>query len=233
MKDSLDSNAVQLAASMLSAYSQGAFPMARSREDDGVGWYGADPRAIIPLDGLHVSRSLVRRLRREQPEITLDSAFERIVRRCAERPEGGGAWISYRLESAFHVLHEAGFAHSIEVWHEGALAGGLFGVAIGGAFFGESMFSNRDDGSKAALVMLVHQLRRTGFDLLDAQFITPHLARMGAVQIDGHAYLARLKVALSRKADITARPIGEIPVHEAAKALRALTLSHPVALRPG
>ncbi len=224
---------IHLAQSMLAAYAEGAFPMARSRTDPEIGWFGARRRAVIPLDGLHVARSLIRRLRRERPRVTLDVAFGEVVRRCAERPEADDSWISHRLEAAYRVLHETGRAHSVEIWHEGRLAGGLFGVALGGAFFAESMFSNRPDGSKTALVMLVHQMRRTGFVLLDAQFMTPHLARMGAVELSAEAYRARLEAALARRADLTARAIDEIAPAEAALALRHLALSRRQAPRPG
>ncbi len=223
---------IRLARSMLAAYAEGAFPMAHGRSDPEIGWYGARQRAVIPLDGLRVSRSLIRRLRREAPRVTLDAAFGAVVRRCAERPETEETWISHRLEAAYRVLHEAGHAHSVEIWHEGQLAGGLFGVALGGAFFAESMFSNRPDGSKAALVMLVHQMRRTGFVLLDAQFMTPHLERMGAVTLPAGTYRARLEKALSRRADLAARPIDEIAPAEAARSLRRITLSRRAVPRP-
>jgi len=156
--------------------------------DDGIGWFSPDPRAVIPLDGLRVSRSLRRTLRRYR--VTVDAAFAEVLRGCADpsRPHG---WIDDQIVDAYTRLHEVGFAHSVEAWSsdDGSLAGGLYGVALGGLFAGESMFSVRRDASKVALVALVDAMRAGGGGLLDTQWLTPHLASLGAVEIPRSRYL--------------------------------------------
>jgi len=154
-----------------------------------IGWYSPDPRAILPLDSLHVPKTLARRLRSGQFSVTADSAFAAVIAACARRKE---TWISPEIIDAYTDLHRRGFAHSVECRMGGKLAGGLYGVALGGAFFGESMFSVRTDASKVALVRLVEILREGGFTLLDIQFLTPHLAKFGAVEIPRTEYLRRL-----------------------------------------
>ncbi|GMU21236.1 MAG: leucyl/phenylalanyl-tRNA--protein transferase [Phycisphaerae bacterium] len=176
---------------LLSAYIQGIFPMDVSGT---IQWFSPDPRAIIPLEGFVVSRSLRQAWRRGQFEIRVNSAFEAVIRACAQREEE--TWISEEIIAGYTRLHELGWAHSVESWREGELAGGLYGVAVGGAFFGESMFHRQTDASKIALVALVERMRERGFVLLDIQFMTEHLARFGAVEIPRREYLRRLEAAI-------------------------------------
>lgn len=159
-----------------------------------IEWYSPDPRAIIPLDGLHVSRSLRRTLNKNLFAVRINSAFERVMRACADRTD---TWISEDIISAYTALHQRGFAHSVEAWYGEQLVGGLYGVAIGGAFFGESMFSRMTDASKVALVHLVERLQRRGFLLLDTQYITEHLRRLGAIELPRNAYLHLLSKAIA------------------------------------
>ena len=180
---------------LISAYCQGLFPMA---DDDGqIYWYDPDPRAILPLDTFHVSHRLARTVRNGGFEIRIDRSFRTVMEACAARaPDRGGTWISPELIDVYTALHELGFAHSVETWRDGRLVGGLYGVAIRGFFAGESMFSRETDASKVALVHLVERLRRRGFQLLDTQFMTGHLARFGALEIPRAEYKARLAQAL-------------------------------------
>jgi len=159
-----------------------------------IEWYSPDPRAIIPLDGLHVSRSLRRTLKRNVFTVRINTAFESVIRACAGRAE---TWISEEIIAAYTELHHRGFAHSVESWHDEQLVGGLYGVAIGGAFFGESMFSRMTDASKVALVHLVERLKRRGFTLLDTQFMTEHLRALGAIELPRRSYLRLLSKALT------------------------------------
>ncbi|MBI4718631.1 MAG: leucyl/phenylalanyl-tRNA--protein transferase [Planctomycetes bacterium] len=179
-------------AGLLAAYSMGVFPMAD--ETGALHWLAPDPRAILELDALQVSRSLRSVMRRGVFELTINRAFAEVIRRCADR--GEGTWISPEIRAAYCRLHQMGYAHSVEAWRDGALAGGLYGVAIGGAFFGESMFHAVSNASKAALVSLVERLRRQGFVLLDVQFMTEHLHRLGAVEIPRREYERRLRRAI-------------------------------------
>ncbi|MFL0414736.1 leucyl/phenylalanyl-tRNA--protein transferase [uncultured Sphingomonas sp.] len=185
-------------ATVLSAYAVGVFPMADARDAPGVYWVEPRQRAILPLDGFHLSRSLRRTLKSERFRLTADTAFDEIIAMCAEaatdRPE---TWINHSIERVFRQLHIAGFAHSIECWEGDSLVGGLYGLALGRAFFGESMVSRTTDASKAALAALVARLRVGGFTLLDCQFMTDHLASMGAVEIERADYVALLGDALS------------------------------------
>ena len=177
---------------LLRAYRNGYFPMA----DPGSGaiyWYSPDPRGILPLGTFHVSKNLTRLVARGTFEVTSDLVFEQVIRNCAARDE---TWLSEEIIGAFAALHALGFAHSIECWKGGQLAGGLYGVALGGAFFGESMFHRERDASKVALVHLVRRLQSGGFSLLDTQFVTPHLERFGAVEISRREYRRRLAHAL-------------------------------------
>lgn len=177
---------------LLSAYSQGYFPMAD--EFGNIYWFDPDPRAIIPLDErFHVSKRLARTVRRGVFEIRVDTAFRAVMEACAARDE---TWISDELIEVYTELHRMGFAHSVESWRDGELVGGLYGVALRGLFAGESMFSRQRDASKVALVHLVERLRAGGFTLLDTQFITPHLARFGAVEIPKSEYLLLLSDAM-------------------------------------
>jgi leucyl/phenylalanyl-tRNA--protein transferase len=186
---------------LLRAYAIGIFPMAEDRDSDEVFWVDPRRRGILPLDGFHMSRSLRRRIRRGDHEIRTDSAFSEVVAGCAEREE---TWINGQIAELYAALHAAGFAHSLEVWQDGALAGGVYGVTLGGAFFGESMFSRRTDASKIALAYLVDRLRLGGFTLFDAQFVTPHLRRLGATEISRGEYHRRLLAALDTPADFDA-----------------------------
>jgi leucyl/phenylalanyl-tRNA--protein transferase len=178
---------------VLLAYAHGIFPMADERSDE-VLWFKPDPRAIIPLDGFHVSRSLARTIKRATFEIRVDTDFEGVMRGCADRPEG--TWISERFVEVYAALHRAGKAHSVEAWREGRLVGGTYGVALGGAFMAESMFHREIDASKVALAVLVSRLREQGFILLDVQYVTPHLESLGAVEITRREYERRLEQAL-------------------------------------
>jgi leucyl/phenylalanyl-tRNA---protein transferase len=184
---------------LLKAYAYGVFPMAKSRADDKVFWVQPKLRGVIPLDQFHVSRSLRKTLRKEIFSVTIDTAFAEVLEYCAEtKPGRPETWINAKIVELFTSLHHAGLAHSIEVWREGELVGGLYGLAMGAAFFGESMFSRVDDGSKVALCHLVGIMKRGGFTLLDTQFITDHLTRFGAIEIPQKDYLAQLSTALSQ-----------------------------------
>ena len=178
---------------LLRAYSIGVFPMSDGRDADDLYWVEPRHRAILPLDSFHLSRSLRKTLKSGIYEVTRDRAFRRIVQLCAERED---TWINAEIEASYVRLHEAKRAHSIEVWQDGALAGGLYGVRLGAAFFGESMVSLKPDASKVALAWLVARLIVGGFSLLDCQFMTPHLKSLGAVEIDQKDYLVLLDSAL-------------------------------------
>jgi len=183
-------------AKLLHGYTRGQFPMGDERGR--IHWLSPDPRAVIELDAFRVPHSLRSVLRRGMFEVTFDSAFIPVICACADRPEG--TWITEDICEAYYALHLMGFAHSVETWYDRELAGGLYGVCIGGAFFGESMFYRVSNGSKVALAALVERLRRQGFGLLDVQFRTAHLERFGAVEIPRDEYLRRLERALELKA---------------------------------
>jgi leucyl/phenylalanyl-tRNA--protein transferase len=180
---------------LLHGYRHGIFPW--FDEGDPILWWSPDPRAIFELDGLHVSRRLRRTLRSGRFTVTVNRDFSAVIRGCADRSEG--TWITPEVIDAYETLHRQGAAHSIEAWHDGVLAGGLYGVAVGGFFAGESMFTRVRDASKVALAFTVDRLRQRGFRLFDIQFLTEHTVRMGAVEIPRAKYLARLAEAL--KAD--------------------------------
>ncbi len=176
---------------VINAYAQGIFPMA---DDDGtIYWYAPDPRAILEHDNLHISRSLRATIRKSIYEIHMDTAFEQVMRGCAEREE---TWINDIFIATYTYLHYAGFAHSVEAWQAGRLVGGLYGVSLGGAFMGESMFSRATDASKVCLVALVEHLKQRGYILHDTQFLTPHLATLGVTEIPRRLYEQRLREAL-------------------------------------
>lgn len=182
---------------LLAAYCQALFPMA---DDDGqIYWYDPNPRAIIPLDAFHVPRRLARRVRSGEFEVRADTSFRAVMRACAEpRPDHLGTWISEEMLDAYAELHRLGFAHSVEAWRAGELVGGLYGVAIGGLFAGESMFSRATDASKVALVHLVERLRRGGFVLLNSQYVVgTHMLQFGTVEIPRAEYKRRLRQALA------------------------------------
>ena len=188
---------------LLRAYASGIFPMAESQDDPEVFWVDPTVRGILPLDGFHISRSLRRTLLSAKFEPRFDSDFAGTLGGCADRKE---TWINDTIFKLYLDLHAMGRAHSQEIWESGELVGGVYGVALGGAFFGESMFSRRTDASKVALAYLIDRLRRTGFTLFDTQFITPHLCSLGGQEIERLAYLDRLKRALQTSADIRGLP---------------------------
>ena len=176
---------------LLQGYRLGVFPMAM--EDGSIAWFSPDPRGIIPLENFHMPHGLRQAWRKKIFEIKTDTCFGDVVRACAKRED---TWINREISESYERLHELGHAHSVEAWREGKLAGGLYGVAIGGAFFGESMFHRETDASKVALVALVEHLRVQKFALLDTQWLTPHLAQFGAIEISRSNYLCRLRAAI-------------------------------------
>jgi leucyl/phenylalanyl-tRNA--protein transferase len=181
---------------LMLAYRSGIFPMADSREDREIFWVEPRQRAILPLDGFRMSRSLARVLRRGRFTVTCNQAFAEVMQSCAgPRRDGGETWISGRIEASYRALHAEGQAHSIECWQDHQLVGGLYGVGFDRVFCGESMFSRIPDASKVALAWLVAALKMAGAELLDCQFITPHLASLGAIEISQQGYLARLRRA--------------------------------------
>jgi leucyl/phenylalanyl-tRNA--protein transferase len=182
---------------LLAAYRSGVFPMAVSERGD-IGWFSPDPRAIIPLDErFHIPHGLQRALKKNPFEIAYDAEFKTVMRACAERREG--TWISEEIVESYCNLHRLGHAHSVEARKDGRLVGGLYGVHIGGAFFGESMFHRATDASKVALVALVERLRARGFVLLDTQWQTPHLSQFGTFEVSRRAYLKLLEKAVRMK----------------------------------
>jgi leucyl/phenylalanyl-tRNA--protein transferase len=186
---------------LLRAYAIGIFPMAEGRDHAELHWIDPEVRGVLPLDRFHLPRKLRRRVRRGDFDVRCDTAFDQVIRQCAEaadnRPD---TWINPAIEKLYNELHQAGFAHSVECWIGDRLAGGLYGVALGAAFFGESMFSRETDASKVALAHLVLRLRKGGFRLLDTQFATPHLAHFGVVEIPRDEYRAQLGQALTTRA---------------------------------
>ncbi|WP_277968665.1 leucyl/phenylalanyl-tRNA--protein transferase [Sphingomonas echinoides] len=183
---------------VLGAYAVGVFPMADSRTADEIYWVEPQDRAVLPLDGFHLSQSLRKTIARDRFRVTADQQFGAMMRLCAEAvPNRPDTWINPQIEDVFNRLHRLGFAHSIEVWDGDEMVGGLYGLALGRAFFGESMVSRARDASKVAIAWLVARLRAGGFVLLDCQFMTDHLASLGAVEIPRAAYLVELSGALS------------------------------------
>ncbi|MCI0706897.1 MAG: leucyl/phenylalanyl-tRNA--protein transferase [Ignavibacteriae bacterium] len=177
---------------LLLAYCNGYFPMAEPETGE-IGWFSPDPRAIFELEEFHVPRSLRLTIKKNIFEVRINARFEEVMRACGKREE---TWISEDIVQTYIQLHQSGFAHSVESWKNGKLAGGLYGVAIGGAFFGESMFSRERDASKVALVQLVERMKSRGFTLLDTQWTTPHLKMFGAREIPRTEYVERLKQAI-------------------------------------
>src|SRR5262245_3219941 len=181
---------------LIMAYSQGAFPMTDS--DGTTRWYTADPRGIIPLDAFHVPKTLQQTIRQGKFEVRINYDFEGVMRACMTvRSEG--SWISEQLIAVYKKMHDLKLAHSVEAWRDGQLAGGLYGVSLGGAFFGESMFHYVRDASKVALVALMERLRDRGYELLDTQAATPHLRRFGCIEIRADEYMRRLKRVLDKR----------------------------------
>ena len=192
---------------LVRAYSAGIFPMAETRDAATVFWVDPPTRGILPLDTFHVPRRLAKTVRGGVFDVRCDTAFERVMRCCAEAaPQRPDTWINAEIIRAYTELHDLGCAHSIESWCDGRLVGGVYGVALGGAFFGESMFRRRTDASKVALVHLVARLRLGGFRLFDIQFVTEHLCRFGAVEIPARVYLQRLADAIRGAATFPAAP---------------------------
>ena len=189
---------------LLHAYSIGVFPMAETRDDPEVFWVDPKKRGIIPLDGFHVSRSLARAMRKTDWQVRVNTAFRLVVECCADRAE---TWINAEITQLYLALHKMGKAHSVEIWETGGratLVGGVYGVTIGSAFFGESMFSRGTNASKMALAACVDRLNRAGFTLFDTQFITDHLVSLGAVEITRAQYHHRLRKALDTSANFLA-----------------------------
>lgn len=178
---------------LMAAYAAGYFPMAESSTGE-ISWYSPDPRAIIPLDAFTVPRSLRQTIKKDVFTVRIDISFEEVIRSCAGREE---TWISAEIVQSYRNLHRLGHAHSVECWRGDRLVGGLYGVALKGAFFGESMFSREKDASKVALAWLVRRLNDRRFMLLDTQFLTPHLSQFGTIELPRAEYLRRLKQALS------------------------------------
>ena len=182
---------------LLRAYAMGIFPMSDGRDDPDIHWVDPRLRGILPLDGFHLSRSLAKRIRSGRFRVSVDTAFDAVVAACADR---GETWISQRIQTLYLQLHAQGFAHSVEVWQDDRLVGGVYGVTLGAAFFGESMFSRVTDASKLALAHTVHRLRAGGFRLFDTQFLTPHLASLGGREITRAEYHRLLAGALAGRA---------------------------------
>jgi leucyl/phenylalanyl-tRNA--protein transferase len=197
---------------MLRAYAAGIFPMAESADDPSLFWVEPEIRGVIPLDRFHLPSRLARTVRSDRFEIRVDSAFDQVIAACAEaradRPE---TWINGRIREIFRELFGLGHVHTVECWREGRLVGGLYGLALGGAFFGESMFHRETDASKVALVHLVARLRHGGFTLLDAQFQTSHLAQFGTLEVPRAAYSGLLDGAVARSGDWWAWRRGRVP----------------------
>ncbi len=186
---------------LLRAYAEGLFPMAERRDDPTLYWVSPEKRGVLPLNGFHVPHRLARTIRSGRFTVTADRAFTEVMRACAAPAPGRQeSWINEEIVRLYSALHAGGHAHSVESWRDGELVGGLYGVRLGAAFFGESMFSRQTDASKVALVGLVNALKRGGFVLLDTQFITSHLARFGALEIPRARYLALLADAIGREA---------------------------------
>src|SRR5215470_189520 len=176
---------------LLEGYRLGVFPMAMT--DNSIEWFSPDPRAILPLENFHVPHALRRLVRRKLFEVSIDKAFSAVIRACSERKN---TWINREIIESYTRLHELGHAHSVEAWKKNGLAGGLYGVTLGGAFFGESMFHRVTDASKITLVALVERLRARKFVLLDTQWLTPHLQQFGGIQISRTHYLRLLRTAI-------------------------------------
>lgn len=191
---------------LLHAYEIGIFPMAEAQDDPEIFWVDPKHRGILPITKFHISRSLARQLRRDEYQVTLNREFAGVIDACADRDE---TWINAEIRRLYLELHAKGRAHSLEVWMNGALAGGVYGVTVGAAFCGESMFSRQTGGSKIALAWICDLLARTGFTLFDTQFLTPHLASLGAVEIPRDDYHQRLEEALERPADILSAPLAD------------------------
>lgn len=200
---------------LLRAYAMGIFPMSDGRDDPLIHWIDPRRRGVLPLDGFHLSRSLAKRIRSGCYRVTHDTAFDAVVEACATRDE---TWISHRIQGLYMQLHRLGFAHSVEVWAGQDLVGGVYGVTLGSAFFGESMFSRATDASKVALAFAVHRLRAGGFRLFDTQFLTSHLASLGGTEILRADYHRLLGKALAQPATFEPEGYSPSPASVAASA---------------
>jgi leucyl/phenylalanyl-tRNA--protein transferase len=204
---------------LLKAYAVGIFPMAESADDPGLYWIEPESRGIMPLDGFHLPRRLRRTVAQETYEVRIDHDFEAVIAGCAAPAEGRPkTWINERIRRLYGDLYALGYCHTVETWKDGRLVGGLYGIALGAAFFGESMFSRERDASKVALVHLVARLRASGFRLLDAQFTTNHLKQFGAIDVDRQRYHRLLEKALAEEADFY-RSAGGATVEELLQSL--------------
>lgn len=193
---------------LLRAYAFGVFPMAEARDDPELFWIDPEHRGVLPLDNFHLPRRLKRTVKAEPFEVRIDTSFRQVMMACAESGEAReGTWINDQIIALYSELFARGHAHSVECWEEGRLVGGLYGVSLGAAFFGESMFSRETDASKVALVYLVARLRFGGFKLLDTQFVTTHLQQFGTIEISRDAYRARLREAVVETADFMRMPL--------------------------
>jgi len=189
---------------LVHAYAQGIFPMAETATSPDIYWVEPEQRGIIPLESFHLPRKLIKKIRQNPFEIRIDTSFIRVIEGCAatgERQERQETWINQQIISLYHQLFDEGYVHTVECWQGNDMVGGLYGVAIGGAFCGESMFHTVTDASKVALAYLVARLKAGGYSLLDTQFITPHLSQFGAIEIPRHDYKARLQEALKAEGD--------------------------------
>ncbi len=198
---------------LLRAYSMGIFPMAESREAVEIHWVEPRFRGVFPINGFHISRTLRAQILHDDYSVTVDRDFVGVVGACADRAT---TWINGEITDLYQKLHDMGHAHSVEVWRGGSLIGGVYGVHLGAAFFGESMFSRATGGSKLALAYLSHRLRAGGFVLFDTQYLTPHLASLGAIEIPKSTYQAHLATALTQQANFT--PPGYCPVPDSVAA---------------
>ena len=197
---------------LLRAYAHGIFPMSESRHDANISWFDPHKRGVLPLSRFHLPKRLAQSIRGEPYRVSVDEAFRQVIEGCASpRPGRWTTWINDSIIEMFFGLFRIGHAHSVECWEGKELVGGLYGVSLGAAFFGESMFSTRRDASKVALAYLVARLRHGGFRLLDTQFVTEHLRRFGAVEISRAEYLRRLKAAVPMEADFYSLPAGAPP----------------------
>lgn len=201
-----DDNPILTPALLLHAYEIGLFPMSEGRDDPEIFWVDPTMRGIFPLDGFRISKRLARTIRQGRFSISFDTAFEEVMKGCADRPE---TWINDTIFALYTTLHECGQAHSVEVWDGAALVGGVYGVSIGTAFFGESMFSRQNDASKVALAYLVDRLCLGCYGLFDTQFTTPHLESLGAIEIPRAMYQQRLALAVRGRASFHAA--GQVP----------------------
>lgn len=208
---------------LIRAYSIGLFPMAESADDSNLFWVDPEARGIFPLDGLIISRSLAKTIKADQFEVRVDCDFDQVIEGCAAAyRDRDKTWINDRIKQLYRQLFDMGRVHTVEAWRDGALVGGLYGVHLGSAFFGESMFHRVTDASKVALAHLAARLRRGGFTLLDAQFLTPHLASLGAIEVSKETYRRQLADAMTRHADFWTWPRGrQVAGKEALAALNS------------